>query len=115
MPRKIDGEPYTRITAEEANEILESGASILVDVRAKDEYEEGHAAGATWIPVEEVMPRISELENAGKLLFICQVGARSGLAAEYANAMGIDADRLYNVEVGTPGWMSAGLPIETGA
>jgi rhodanese-related sulfurtransferase len=115
MPRKIPGEPYTRVTAEEAKEMLDGGDALIIDVRAKDEYEEGHAAGATWIPVEEVMPRIDELGNEAKLLFICQVGARSGLAAEYANAMGVVEDRLFNIEVGTPGWMSAGFPIETGA
>ena len=115
MPRNIPGEPYTRVTAEEAKTMLDSEDAIVIDVRNKDEWEEGHVAGATWLPVEEVMPRYGELPTEGKLLFICQVGARSGLAAEYAAAMGAESDRLFNIEVGTPGWMSAGLPIESGA
>jgi rhodanese-related sulfurtransferase len=115
MPRNIPGEPYTRVTAEEAKAIVDSETATVIDVRNKDEYEEGHVAGATWLPVEELMPRFDELPTDGKLLFICQVGARSGLAAEYAAAMGADSDRLFNIEVGTPGWMSAGLPIDTGS
>jgi rhodanese-related sulfurtransferase len=42
------------------------------------------------------------------------VGARSGLGAEYAAAMGAAEDRLFNIDDGTPGWMQAGLPISTG-
>ncbi|NQW17899.1 MAG: rhodanese-like domain-containing protein [Chloroflexi bacterium] len=115
MPRNIPGEPYTRVTALEAKEILDSQDAIVIDVRNKDEYEEGHVAGATWLPVEEVIARFDDLPTEGKLFFICQVGARSGLAAEYAAAMGADSDRLFNIEEGTPGWISAGLPHETGA
>ena len=51
----------------------------------------------------------------GNLLFICEVGARSGLAAEYAAAMGADTSRLYNIEDGTPAWIANGLPHATGA
>ena len=55
-----------------------------------------------------------DLPAEGKLLFICEVGARSGLAAEYAAAMGADTDRLYNVEDGTGTWIEKGLPYSTG-
>jgi hydroxyacylglutathione hydrolase len=115
MPRKIPGEPYTRVTAEEAKEILGTENAIVVDVRNRDEWEAGHVAGATWLHVDEVAPRIDELGTEAKLLFICMVGARSGLAAEHANSMGVEEERLYNIDVGTPGWQSAGFPIETGA
>jgi rhodanese-related sulfurtransferase len=110
----MPGEPYTRVTSLEAKEILDSEDAIVIDVRNKDEWDEGHVAGALWVQVEDVIPRFDELPTEGKLLFICQVGQRSGLAAEYAAAMGAQSNRLYNIEDGTPGWMSAGLPIETG-
>lgn len=115
MPRQIPGEPYVRLSPDEAKAILDSEDAIVIDVRNKDEWEEGHVAGAKWLPVEEVISRFDELPKSGKLLFICQVGARSGLAAEYAAAMGAESDRLFNIEDGTPGWIAAGLPHETGA
>ncbi len=115
MPRQIPGEPYVRITSTEAKEILDNEDAIVIDVRYQDEWEVGHVAGAMWLPVEEVIPRFEDLPKEGKLLFICQVGARSGLAAEYAAAMGAESDRLFNIEDGTPGWIAADLPHETGA
>ncbi len=114
MARQVSGEPYTRITSDEAYEKVQSGNATVVDVRNPDEWVEGHVAGATWIPVEQVIPRFDELPSDGDLLFICEVGQRSGLAAEYAAAMGADPSRLYNIDDGTPGWAEKGLPISTG-
>lgn len=114
MARNVPGEPYTRISAEEADEMVKSEGAVVVDVRRDDEYEGGHVKGAIWIPVDDVIPRYDELPTEGKLLFICEVGARSGLAAEYAAAMGADSDRLFNIEDGTGTWIQKGLPYSTG-
>lgn len=114
MARKIDGEPYTRITSEEAFDMLKEGDATVVDVRTASEWEEGHVKEAMWLPVDEVIPRFDDLPAEGKLLFICEVGQRSGLAAEYAAAMGAEPDRLFNIEDGTPAWISQGLPHEQG-
>lgn len=114
MAKKVEGEPYTRITSPEAAEMIKEGGATVIDVRNPEEYAEGHVQGAQWLPVDDVIARYDELPTEGKLLFICMVGARSGLAAEYAAAMGADGDRLFNIEDGTPGWIQAGLPITTG-
>ncbi len=94
--------------------MLKTGDATVIDVRNADEYTEGHVKGAQWIPVDDIIPRFDELPTEGPLLFICMVGSRSGLAAEYAAAMGVGEDRLYNIEDGTPGWTQAGLPVSTG-
>jgi rhodanese-related sulfurtransferase len=114
MARQVPGEPYTRISVEEANEMIESGDAVAIDVRREDEYEAGHIRGALWIPVDDVIPRFAELPTDVKLLFICAVGARSGLAAEYAAAMGAEGDRLFNIEDGAPTWIAKGLPTSYG-
>ena len=90
MARNVPGEPYTRISAEEAHEMLNAGEAVMIDVRRQDEYEGAHVKNAILIPVDDVIPRFDELPTEGKLLFICEVGARSGLAAEYAAAMGAE-------------------------
>ncbi len=114
MARNVPGEPYTRISAEEADEMINAGGAVVIDVRGDDEYASGHVKGALWIPVDDVIPRFDDIPTEDKLLFICEVGARSGLAAEYAAAMGTDTDRLYNVEDGTGTWIQKGLPYSTG-
>ena len=110
MARQVPGEPYTRVTSDEAFQMLKEGGAAVVDVRRDDEYKEGHVSGAIWIPVDDVIPRFDELPSDGSLLFICAVGARSGLAAEYAAAMGADTERLFNVDDGTPAWIEKGYP-----
>ena len=94
--------------------MVKAGSAIVIDVRRQDEYEGGHVNGALWVPVDDVIPRYDELPKEGNLLFICEVGARSGLAAEYAAAMGADTDRLFNIEDGTGTWIRKGLPYSTG-
>jgi|TARA_B110000438_G_scaffold290393_1_gene326051 rhodanese-related sulfurtransferase len=108
------GEPYSRISSEEAYEMQSSGDSLIIDVRNEDEYIAGHIKDAKWIPVDEIVQRVDELPESGNLLFICAVGARSGLAAEYASSLGIESKRLFNIEDGTPTWLDKGLPSSTG-
>ncbi|MBM3959151.1 MAG: rhodanese-like domain-containing protein [SAR202 cluster bacterium] len=114
MPRNVQGEPYTRLTAEEAHAMVKKGGVHVVDVRRPDEYEAGHVKGAVWVPVDEIIPRFDELPTDGKLLFICAMGARSGLAAEYAAAMGADTARLFSVDEGTQAWIDKGYPSSKG-
>ena len=94
--------------------MVQDGGSWVVDVRNQAEWEAGHVEGAVWIPVDDIIPRFADLPADGNLLFICEVGARSGLAAEYAAAMGADTSRLYNIEDGTPTWIASGLPTAYG-
>ncbi|MQF84714.1 MAG: rhodanese-like domain-containing protein [SAR202 cluster bacterium] len=114
MVKNNPGEPYSRISSEEAFEMQKSGNSTVVDVRNQDEYEAGHVKGAIWIPVDEIVQRFNELPEDGNLMFICAVGARSGLAAEYASSLGVDSERLFNIEDGTPTWIDKGLPSSIG-
>ena len=48
-------------------------------------------------------------------MFICEVGVRSGLACEMAAAMGLDPEKLFNIEDGTGSWIAKGLPSSTGS
>ena len=111
MPTKQPGEPYQRVTLEEAASMIQSGSGVI-DGRRPDEYATGHVADSISIPVDDILARLSELPEDGDLLFICAAGARSGLACEMAAAMGIAEDRLYNIYAGTPSWIEAGLPTE---
>lgn len=103
-------EPFTRIPVEKAKEMLDGGDSVMVDVRRKDEWLDGHVKGAIHIPVDEVLNRIDELPQGKNLLFICAAGVRSALACEMAAAMGRPPERLFNVEEGTPTWIERNLP-----
>lgn len=112
--RQEPGEPYRRVSVEEAREMQQEGA-LIVDVRRPDEWVAGHASGAVHLPVDDVLTEAeARLPKSQDLLFICAAGVRSGLAAEMASALGFDAERLYNIEQGTPAWIDAELPTDYG-
>ena len=115
MARQDPGEPYYRISVDEAAEGYGDEDVAYVDVRRPDEYAAGHVKGALFIPVDDVMARIDELPADKKLYFICAQGVRSGLACEMAAAMGVDAERLYNIEEGTQTWIEKGHPASHGS
>ena len=112
MARQDPGEPYFRVSIDEAKEMLENGNSLVIDVRRPDEWDAGRVQGAVHIPVDDVLARIDELPKDKDLLFICAQGVRSGLACEMAAAMGYGSERLYNIEAGTAPWIEKGYPTE---
>lgn len=116
MIRREPGEPFARISVDEAYQMLqqERDRVAIVDVRTPEEYQKGHVKGAQLIPVDQVLERIGELPRGKKLLFICQAGQRSALAAEMAAAMGFPPEDLYNVEDGTPAWIERNYPTSYG-
>jgi rhodanese-related sulfurtransferase len=83
----------------------------LIDVREEDEYEAGHLPGAINIPMSEFQARQSEIDMSQTLILVCATGGRSGMAADYMNAIG--HHDVYNLLDGTKGWIKRGLPVET--
>ena len=109
MATKDPREPFTRLNVQEAKEKIEGGAQII-DVRTPGEYAGGHVPGALNIPHMSILAQKDKLATDKPLVFICQVGARSALACEFAAAAKFTD--LYNVEGGTEAWIKAGLPVE---
>ena len=116
MPRQQPGEPYYRVDSAEAHSMLESDPdnTVVVDVRRDDEWVTGHASGAIHIPVDDLAGRIGEVPQDKKVLFICAAGVRSGLACEVAASMGYEPENLYNIEDGTPSWITGNHPTSYG-
>ena len=110
MPTKDPREPFTRLTATEAKAKIDEGNVQVIDVRTPGEYAGGHVPGAINIPHMSVVSRKSELAPDKEHVFICQVGARSALACEFAASLGFKD--LYNVDGGTEAWVKSGYPVE---
>ena len=96
------------ISREEAQKLVEDGAQ-LVDVRAEHEWEAGRIAGATHLPLDELVERAGEIDEDRPLVLYCRGGNRSTMATEALAAAGYDAAKLSE---GIVGWEEEGLPLE---
>ena len=114
MTEKLQGEPYTRITCQEAYKFYDNGEGHFIDVRNDDEQKSGHIPGSLHIPVDKFINSVDKLPEKGNLYFICAAGARSGLACEFSASFSIDESRLFNIFEGMPTWISNGFPVEKG-
>jgi hydroxyacylglutathione hydrolase len=83
---------------------------VVLDVRGRTEWDAGHVAGATLIPLAELPDRIAELPKDQPVAVHCQGGGRSAIAASLLRARGWHS--VSNVSGGFGAWMQAGLPIE---
>ena len=72
-------------------EILTNGA-LVIDVRTPSEYNSGHFAGSTNMPLDNIQAYIPELRAKQKtVIAVCRSGARSGMAVEMMKVQGIEA------------------------
>ena len=99
----------TEISPQDAAAKLNCGDAVVVDVRDKDEWDEGHIPGAMHLSrgtidldIEETVPDTSAL-----VICHCGGGGRSALAAESLQKMGYKNVRF--MAGGLKAWKAAGL------
>jgi len=103
------------VTVAEARERLASGGDTrLIDVREDNEWQAGHAAGATHLgrgiierDIEKEVP-----DKGAELILYCGGGYRSALAADNLQRMGYT--NILSMAGGWTAWQEAGAPIEQG-
>jgi rhodanese-related sulfurtransferase len=107
------GGVYEDVTATEAIKILENPGTFLLDVRTPGEYQSGHLANATLIPVQELEQRLPELPSDKDLtvLVYCRSGNRSVFASKILSRQGYK--KVLNLKGGILEWTRRGLPVET--
>jgi len=103
-------EPFGRLTPQDANARITSGELKVVDVREPWEYARDHIPAATLTPLGQIIARPQEVITADNVVFVCEVGQRSAVAAELAAASGMQ--HVFNLEGGMQAWRSAGLPVQ---
>ncbi len=67
------------------------GSVTLLDVRTKEEFEDGHIEGFINIPVDELRERLGEIEKEKPVYAICQSGLRSYIASRILEGNGYEA------------------------
>ncbi len=100
----------TEISPQDAAAKLKSGEAVIVDVREKDEWDEGHIPDAIHLSRGTIELDIEEKVPDPNAMIICHCGGggRGALAAESLQKMGYK--NVRNMAGGFKAWKAAGLP-----
>lgn len=109
-----DAFPYTTIGTDEAKRMIDAGITII-DVRQPEEWNRGHIAEATLVPLNGIYSFGKALKDLNlpedqEIIFTCAVGQRSATASEIAMVAGFK--KVYNLANGMNGWVGRRYPIE---
>src|SRR5437660_4304001 len=109
--QQTHAEPFGRLSPKEASDRVASGELKIVDVREQWEYARDHIPDATLTPLGQIIAKPQDVIKSDNLVFVCEVGQRSAVAAEMAAALGMQ--HVFNLEGGMQAWRTAGLPVES--
>ena len=100
----------TEISPQDAAAKLKSGEAVIVDVRDKDEWDEGHIPRATHMSRGTIELDIEEKVPDPNVMIICHCGGggRGALVTESLQKMGYK--NVRNLAGGFKAWKAAGLP-----
>jgi molybdopterin/thiamine biosynthesis adenylyltransferase/rhodanese-related sulfurtransferase len=84
---------------------------LVVDVRERDEWDEGHLAAAVHIPRGSLESRIERAapDRETPILLYCATGARSAFATKTLEEMGYES--VVNLDGGIVEWKRSGLTV----
>jgi hydroxyacylglutathione hydrolase len=93
------------VTLDELDALIASGATV-VDVREKDERDEGYIPGSRHVPYRLMRSCCPDLPNDAPLVTICESGPRAAIGASVLRAHGYDARAV--VGGGMTEWLARG-------
>ena len=79
------------VELDELERLLARDAVVLVDVREKDERDDGYIAGSLNVPYRLLRDLGGDLADGRPVVTICESGARAAIAASVLAAQGVDA------------------------
>ncbi len=103
---------FVDVSAPESAKLLEDPATFLLDVRTREEYDSGHLAQATLVPLQELEQRLAELppQKDRPFLIYCRSGNRSVSAATILAKHGYT--KVFNLKGGIKEWVQHKFPVE---
>jgi molybdopterin/thiamine biosynthesis adenylyltransferase/rhodanese-related sulfurtransferase len=100
------------VDATRARELIESGGTLVVDVREQDEWDEGHIPGAVHVPRGHLESRIERAapDSSRPIVVYCSAGNRSAFAAKTLGELGYED--VTSLAGGFTDWKRNGFPVE---
>ena len=90
----------------------DTNSTVVLDVRTKKEYREGHIPGSVLIDfnADDFEQQVAKLDKSKTYLVHCASGGRSARACKKMDQLGFQ--KLYNLEGGMGAWEKAGKPVK---
>jgi len=104
----LDLEPD--VDVETVASIMDRDDVFLLDVREQWEYDAGHIAGNTFIPMGSIPSRLTEIPKDQTVIIYCHSGARSLRVTNFLSDQGYT--NIHNMLGGITAWEQAGLQVE---
>lgn len=107
------GGTIANMNAQEFSAKTQEAGVVTLDVRTRDEFNQGHIAGAINIDVESgtFVNEVSKLDKTKTYAVYCHSGRRSNIATGQMAKLGFA--HLFNLQNGISDWMSQGMPMVT--
>ena len=102
---------YSTVDVDDFQTYIADPAVQLLDVRALDEYEDGHIAGASLVDVNDtafVENAMAILDKQRPVAVYCRSGRRSARAASLLTSQGL---KVTNLNGGIIAWQDAGKAL----
>jgi rhodanese-related sulfurtransferase len=96
------------VDAREARELKDA---LFVDVRERDEWEEGHIPGSRFAPYHDIHALPDGLDPERPVAVICASGQRAAVGASLVQRHGAP-EVLHVVDGGVPSWGRNGWALE---
>jgi len=96
---------FKNVSAEEAYKLINQDKEfVILDVRTKEEYDDGHIPGARLIPVQVLQSKLEELDEYKNkpVLVYCASGGRSPRAVD--TLVDNDFTNVYHLKRGISSW-----------
>ncbi len=103
--------PYASVNADEFQSLIADPAVQLLDVRTREEYDEGHIAGAVLVDVNDsafVDKAMAVLDPGREVAVYCRSGRRSARAASLLTEKRF---KVTNLNGGVMAWQDAGKAL----
>ncbi len=109
--QQIKGE-ISELDSSRARDLISEGDPAIVDVREREEWDEGHLPGAVHVPRGNLESRIEAAvpDKSRPVLLYCASGSRSAFAAKSLEELGYE--NVVSLAGGFTDWKRNGLPFE---
>lgn len=99
----------TKLSPQDVQARLASGAAVLVDIREPDEFARAHIVGAQSQPLSGWEQAHLKVDPGADVIFTCRTGMRTAGACDRLAAR-VSGD-AFVLDGGLDGWARAGLPV----